>query len=62
MCLLAGGVGRGQLHVWGGVGQRLVGDILDNVVLPHQSQDPRQLAGWSHTSSSAVQQFGSVSV
>ena len=39
-----GGAGMGQ-HVWGAGGQRLVGDLLDNVVLPHQNQDPRQLAG-----------------
>jgi len=45
-CYVSGGAGRGQgQHVWGAGGQRLVGEILDNVVLPHQIQDPRQLAG-----------------
>ena len=34
--------------MWGAGGQRLVGEILDNVVLPHQNQDPRQLAGKLH--------------
>jgi len=41
-------MGGQQAHVWGAGGQRLVGDILPNVVLPHQNQDPRQLAGNSH--------------
>jgi len=51
VCGLAGGMahmGGQQAHVWGAGGQRLVGDILPNVVLPHQNQDPRQLAGNSH--------------
>jgi len=43
-CCTVGGGGRGQ-HVWGAGGQRLVGEILEDVVLPHQNQDPRQLAG-----------------
>ena len=37
----------GGHHVWGAGGQRLVGEILEDVVLPHQNQDPRQLAGQS---------------
>jgi hypothetical protein len=36
-------MGGGQ-HNWGG-GQRLAGEILEHVVLPHQSQNPKQLAG-----------------
>jgi len=51
VCGPAGGMahmGGQQVHVWGAGGQRLVGDILPNVVLPHQNQDPRQLAGNSH--------------
>ena len=48
MCLcVSGGAGRGQ-HDWGAGGQRLVGEILDDVVLPHQFEDPRQLAGQSN--------------
>ena len=43
---MTGGAGRGQ-HDWGTGGQRLVGEILDDVVLPHQFEDPRQLAGQS---------------
>jgi len=45
-----GGAGPAGQHVWGAGGQRLVGDILDNVVLEHQNQDPRQLAGMLLTS------------
>jgi len=41
-------------HIWGAGGQRLVGEILDNVVLPHQRQDPRHLAGKSSTDAVTV--------
>ena len=41
---VSGGAGPDQ-HDWGAGGQRLVGEILDDVVLPHQFEDPRQLAG-----------------
>jgi len=44
---MSGGAGRGGQHDWGAGGQRLVGEILDDVVLPHQFEDPRQLAGQS---------------
>ena len=31
-------------HVWGG-GQSLIGEVLDQNILPHKSKDPKRLAG-----------------
>ena len=42
--LSPGGAGRGG-YQWGIGGQSLAGVLLDEVQLPHHSQDPRQLAG-----------------
>jgi hypothetical protein len=42
--VMKGGIGHGQ-HNWGD-GQRLAGAILENVILPHHNQDPKQLAGY----------------
>ena len=32
------------MHIWG-EGQRLIGEVLNQDNLPHQRQDPKQLAG-----------------